>query len=66
MGHLKNYGKKDSGKWMQNVHPEKGALHRQLGIPEGQKIPTSTLERDAHAGGKLGKRANLALRYRGK
>jgi hypothetical protein len=54
-------------KWMQKVHPEKGALHRELGIPEGQKIPTSTLEKDAHSSNKLlAKRANLALRYRGK
>ena len=52
-------------KWMQTVHPKKGALHKQLGIPQSKKIPTSTLHSAASKGGKLGKRANLALRYRG-
>jgi len=52
-------------KWMQKVHPKKGALHRQLGIPSGDKIPTGLLREKAKAGGTLGKRANLALRYRG-
>jgi hypothetical protein len=40
-------------------HP--GALHRELGIPQGQKIPKTTLEHDAHKGGKLGARARLAI-----
>lgn len=55
--------------WMAEVarHQKKGALHRQLGIPQGQKIPTATLEKDAHSSNKLlRERANLALRYRGK
>ena len=26
-------------KWGQTVVPEKGALHRALGIPQGEKIP---------------------------
>lgn len=39
-------------------HP--GALHRELGIPQGKKIPQATLERAAHAGGKLGQRARFA------
>jgi hypothetical protein len=53
-------------KWMQDVHPKKGALHRELGIPEGKKIATSSLEKATHAKSSLErKRANLALRYRG-
>ncbi len=52
-------------KWMQDVHPKKGALHKQLGIPQDEKIPTDTLKTAAKKGGLLGKRANLALRYRG-
>lgn len=32
-------------KFMQKLHLKKGALHRQLGIPVGKKIPTSTLEK---------------------
>lgn len=43
-------------------HP--GALHRQLGIPEGQRIPLRTLERAARAPGKLGERARFALNLR--
>lgn len=39
-------------------HP--GALHRQLGVPQGQKIPQAKLEKAAHAGGKLGQRARFA------
>lgn len=37
-----------------------GALHSQLGIPQGQKIPADTLAKAAQAGGKLGQRARLA------
>ena len=40
-------------------HP--GALHRELGIPKGRKIPTSTLQADAKKKGKLGQRARFAL-----
>lgn len=39
-------------------HP--GALHREMGVPEGQKIPAAKLAAAAQAGGKLGKRARLA------
>lgn len=53
-------------KWMQDVHPKKGALHEQLHIPEDKKIPTKTLEKATHAKSRLlKKRANLALNYRG-
>lgn len=51
--------------WMQNVHPKKGALHQQMGIPAKKGIPTEALRIAAKKGGLLGKRANLALRYRG-
>ena len=44
----------------------KGALHRMLHIPEGDKIPTDTLRSAADSDNPLkAKRANLALRYRG-
>ncbi len=39
-------------------HP--GALHRELGVPAGKKIPQAKLEKAAHAGGKLGQRARFA------
>lgn len=37
-----------------------GALHRELGIPMGQKIPAATLKAAAKKPGKEGKRARLA------
>lgn len=30
--------------WIQNIHPKKGALSRQLEIPESENIPISLLE----------------------
>ena len=39
-------------------HP--GALHKELGIPQGQKIPKARLAKAAKAGGKLGERARFA------
>lgn len=47
-------------KFIQGMHMKKGALHRQLGIPEGKKIPQKALKKAARKGGKLGKRARLA------
>lgn len=52
--------KKESGKWIQKMHMDKGALHRELGVKEGKKIPHSKIESAAKKGGKLGKRARLA------
>ena len=42
----------------------KGALHRELGVPEGQKIPSSKLNAAARKGGKEGRRARLARTFR--
>jgi hypothetical protein len=39
----------------------KGALHRALGVPLGQKIPSQMLKQAAKAPGTLGKQARLAL-----
>ena len=54
------------GMWIQRAlrNRKKGALHRQLGIPERQRIPLRVLERAATAPGKLGRRARLALTLR--
>lgn len=46
--------------WISGAIKRPGALHRQLGIPEGQKIPAKTLEAAAEQPGKLGQRARLA------
>lgn len=51
-------------KWIQGAHIKKGALHKQLGIPQGQKIPASKLAKAAKAGGTLGKRARLAETFK--
>ena len=47
-------------KFIQKAIKHPGALHKELGIPEGKKIPEAKLDKAAHAGGKLGKRARLA------
>lgn len=45
---------------------KKGALHRQLGIPQGKPIPTATLVRLAHSSNPTTrKRAQFALNARG-
>ena len=44
---------------------KKGALHRELGVPMGHKIPAKKLNAAAKKGGKLGKRARLAKTFRG-
>lgn len=47
-------------KWIQKAIKKPGALHKQLGVPEGQKIPKAKLKAAAAKGGKLGQRARLA------
>jgi len=52
-------------KWIQKAISKPGALHKQLGVPEGKKIPAKTLAKAAKAPGKLGQRARLAKTLRG-
>lgn len=40
-------------------HP--GALHRELGVSEGKKIPAKKLKKAEKAGGKEGERARFAV-----
>lgn len=47
--------------WIQGAIKHHGALHRQLGIPVGQKIPVDKLHAAASKPGVLGKRARLAI-----
>jgi hypothetical protein len=47
-------------KWIQKAIKKPGALHKQLGIKQGKKIPEKTLQKAAKKGGKLGQRARLA------
>lgn len=46
--------------WIKGAIKHPGALHREMGVPQGQKIPQAKLAKAAHAGGKLGARARLA------
>lgn len=52
-------------KWIQKAIKKSGALHKEMGIPEGKKIPAKKLAKAAKAGGKLGKRARLAETLKG-
>lgn len=47
-------------KWIQGAIKHPGALHKELHVKEGTKIPKSKLEAAAHKPGKLGERARLA------
>lgn len=48
-------------KFIQEMHMKKGALHKTLGVPEGEKIPVKKLEKAEHSKNPLTrKRANLA------
>jgi hypothetical protein len=51
-------------KWIQKAIEKKGALHKQMKVKKGEKIPEKKLEKAAHKEGKLGKRARLALTLR--
>ena len=44
-------------------HP--GALHKELGVPEGKKIPPAMLAAAAKKGGKEGQRARFAQTLKG-
>jgi hypothetical protein len=49
------------GHWMEKAFSKnKGALHKQLGVKTGTKIPKGKLAKAAHAKGKLGERARAA------
>ena len=55
----------NTDKWMQGAVKHKGALHRELGIPEGQKIPVKKLEKATHSSNPLlKKRAILAETFK--
>jgi len=47
-------------KWIQDAIKSPGALHRRLGVKQGEKIPAKKLNAAAKKGGTLGKEARLA------
>lgn len=51
-------------KFIQKAIKKPGALHEELGVPIGEKIPVAKEKKAANKGGKLGKRARLALTLR--
>lgn len=51
--------------WIQKMHMKKGALHEEMGIPKGKKIPASKLAKAEKSKGLLGKRARLAETLKG-
>lgn len=53
-------------KWIRSAIKHKGALHRQLGVPEGEKIPDDKLRKAANSDNPtLAKRAQLAETMKG-
>ena len=46
--------------WIQGAIKHPGALHKELGVKQGNKIPAKKLETAAKKGGKVGRRARLA------
>jgi hypothetical protein len=53
-------------KWIQGAIKHKGALHKELGVPEGKKIPESKLKKAEHSKNPtLKKRAVLAETLKG-
>jgi len=52
-------------KWIAGAIKHPGALHKQLGVPQGQKIPAGKLAAAASKGGTIGKRARLAETLKG-
>lgn len=55
-------GKKfaEGGHWIKGAIKHPGALHKEMGVPAGKKIPAAKLAKAAGKGGKLGQRARLA------
>ncbi len=51
-------------KWIQGMHMKKGALHKELDVPEGKKIPAKKLDAAAKKPGVEGKRARLAETFK--
>lgn len=51
-------------KWLKDAIKKKGQLHRDLHVPQGQKIPAAKEEAAAKGSGKTADRARLALEMR--
>ena len=59
-------GMAKGGNWIKDATKNKGALHRSLGVPEGQKIPMGKIKKaEKSSNPTLAKRARLAETLRG-
>lgn len=57
--------KTKDGLWMSKMKLKKGALRKELGVKEGEKIPAKKLEKATHSKNKLEKkRAILAETFK--
>jgi len=57
--------KSGGGNWIAGAVKHPGALHKELGVPSGEKIPAKKLNIAAAKGGKEGERARLAKTLKG-
>tara|TARA_B100001750_G_scaffold245452_1_gene265121 strand:+ start:2475 stop:4052 length:1578 start_codon:yes stop_codon:yes gene_type:complete len=55
----------EAEKWIKKAIKRPGALHRDLDVPQGEKIPVSKIKAAAKGDGKVAQRARLALTLRG-
>jgi len=51
--------------WIAGAIKHPGALHRDLGVPQGETIPAGKLAKAAAKGGTVGRRARLAQTLKG-
>jgi hypothetical protein len=51
--------------WIVGAIKKPGALHADLGVPQGKKIPAGKLKAAAKKSGKVGQRARLAETLKG-
>ena len=66
MAGYKDGGKAESKNWIAGAIKKPGALHKSLGVPQGEKIPAKKLEKATKSDNpKLAKRANLAMTLKG-
>lgn len=50
-----------ANKWISKAIKHPGALHKELGVKQGEKIPAKKIEKASHSKNKtLARRANLA------
>lgn len=61
----RDYGDKSHKNWIAGAVKHPGALHEDLGVPQGQKIPAAKLQAATHSvNPTVRKRANLAETFK--